>query len=137
MTEAKNPLPTDANDSQPPRAAAIHLGRGVTDGAKSLTIGGGGTSESNVVYPGSFGENGRERAIANSGGDGHDGGMESRIAKLEAGMEHVQRNVGDLRVDYRDFRKAVDRDFRLTWGMVIAGFLGLAWLMAKGFHWLP
>jgi hypothetical protein len=33
-------------------------------------------------------------------------------------------------------RTRMDTDFRLTWGGMIVATLGLAALMAKGFHWI-
>jgi hypothetical protein len=42
-------------------------------------------------------------------GDGGGGGgsMEPRVAKLEANMEYVKRDVGELRLDMRDVRDRV------------------------------
>lgn len=64
------------------------------------------------------------------------GGMEARIAKLEATMEHVQSDVAELKADVRELRRDLSTDFRILFGAVIAVALGLAGLMAKGFHWL-
>jgi len=36
----------------------------------------------------------------------------------------------------KDVKSDMDRDFRITWGGLIAAALGLAGLMAKGFEWL-
>lgn len=68
------------------------------------------------------------------------GEMEARVAKLEASMEFVQRDVADLKADVREIKKDITgirtTDFRLTFGAIIAVALGLAGLMAKGFHWI-
>jgi hypothetical protein len=46
------------------------------------------------------------------------------------------KRLDRIETDIRDLRQACERDFRLTWAMVIAVALGLAGLMAKGFKWL-
>ena len=68
--------------------------------------------------------------------------MEARMAKVEAGIEHIQSDIvkinGDLRdikVDVREIRNEAREDFRLLFGALILSSLGLAALMAKGFHW--
>jgi len=71
-----------------------------------------------------------ERKIAGAsldggGGSGHDGGMEARIAKLEALTEGNGKRLD-----------TVESDLRLLLGALIGGFLGLAALLAKGFHWI-
>lgn len=66
--------------------------------------------------------------------------MEARVAKLEAALEFVQRDIGQLRSDVGELRKDISAirttDFRLLFGAIIAVALGLAGMMAKGFHWL-
>lgn len=71
------------------------------------------------------------------------GAMEARIAKLEAGVSHLEREVAEVKQILRGHdakfdgqRDRTERDFRLTFGALIAVALGLAGLMAKGFHWL-
>ena len=84
-----------------------------------------------------------------------------RVARLEANVESMLVTLRDFREDFRDYKKSTDekferiderfgriderfervletqqRDFRLTWGAMIFGFIGLAGIMAKGFHWL-
>ncbi len=77
-------------------------------------------------------------------------GMEARIAKVEASITHLERDVAEIRSDLRDVlselrgvrselrdvRQDARADFRVTWGAMIAGFLGMAGLMARGFGWL-
>jgi len=62
--------------------------------------------------------------------------MEARLAKLEASMEYVQRDVSDIKTDIRRIHDAVDSNFKLTFGGLIFVALGLAGIMAKGFGWL-
>ena len=66
----------------------------------------------------------------------YDPRMEARVAKLEAAMEYVQRDLGEIKTDIREIKKDAKVDFRLLFGAVIAVALGLAGLMAKGFQWL-
>lgn len=62
--------------------------------------------------------------------------MEARAAKLEASVEHIERDIGEIRTDIRGLRADAKTDFRLLFAALIASALGLASLMAKGFHWL-
>ena len=72
----------------------------------------------------------------NGGGSGHDGGMEARVARLEASVSHIERDMIEVKADLREIKLDQRSDFRLTWGALIALGMGLAGLMAKGFHWL-
>ncbi len=71
------------------------------------------------------------------GGPGDSGGnnVEARIAKLEATVEHIQSDMRDVKEDVRDHRRDGERDFRILFGAIITVALGLAALMARGFHW--
>lgn len=69
--------------------------------------------------------------------------MEPRVARLEIRMEHVERDIAEIKADVRSMRLTMDRlhdrmdnDFRITWAGIIALGIGLAGLMAKGFGWL-
>jgi hypothetical protein len=62
--------------------------------------------------------------------------MEARVAKLEAGVEHLQSDLKDVKSDVRDMRKEAREDFRILFGAIIVATIGLAGLLAKGFHWL-
>lgn len=62
--------------------------------------------------------------------------MEARIAKLEAAVEYMQRDIRDLKDDMRALRKDLSTDFRILFGAIISVALGLAAIMAKGFGWL-
>lgn len=101
------------------------------------------------------------RSVVYGGEPPHDGGMEARVAKLESDMTHVLSALGDIRADGRSHRDGLTAfardingefgkvngefgkvrhemkvDFRLLFGALIAVALGLAGLIAKGFHWL-
>jgi hypothetical protein len=62
--------------------------------------------------------------------------MEARVARLEASVEHIERDIAEMKIDGRSLRDRVERDFRITWAGIMALGLGLAGLMAKGFGWL-
>ena len=70
----------------------------------------------------------------------YDDEMQARVTKLEAAVDYIQRDVKELREDVRTMRGEIHSirttDFRLVFGAIIAVALGLAGLMAKGFHWL-
>lgn len=76
------------------------------------------------------------RRLERRGEPPYDGGMEARVAKLEASMEFVQRELTDIKGDTREIKKDARADFRVLFGAIIVATLGLAGLMAKGFHWL-
>jgi hypothetical protein len=80
--------------------------------------------------------------------------MDTRLTRLEVTVDHIQGDLRDLRSDLRDLRSEVRHfqsevrtdlrvvrdqsrlDFRLLFGALISVALGMAALMAKGFHWL-
>lgn len=66
--------------------------------------------------------------------------MESRVAKLEALVEHIQSDITEVKGDMRELRKDIGSirttDFRLLFGATIVSTLGLAGLMAHGFKWI-
>lgn len=77
------------------------------------------------------------------GGGGGGGDMESRLAKLEANMEHVQSECIDIKAEVRTVRDKVDNvkdaiASAKVWALILyiglAGVLLLA--MARGFEWL-
>jgi hypothetical protein len=105
--------------------------------------------------------------------------MEARLAKVEAGIEYLQREVAEVKADVHElrgemhgFRDDIHREigllrtefrgelhaevgvlrkelhigllggrdfalrlFPLTWASLIAAAVGLAGMMARGFHW--
>lgn len=66
----------------------------------------------------------------------HDGGMEARIARLESTSDHILRELVEMKTDVRELRTDAKIDFRILFGALIFTALGLAGLMAHGFHWL-
>lgn len=66
----------------------------------------------------------------------HDGGMEARIARLESTSDHILRELVEMKADIRELRGDAKTDFRLLFGGLIFVAIGLASLMARGFHWL-
>jgi hypothetical protein len=73
--------------------------------------------------------------LKTGGSDGTFNGMEARVAKLEAGIEHIQRDATEIKTDIRGLRGEARTDFRLLFGALIFVALGLAGIMAKGFKW--
>jgi hypothetical protein len=78
----------------------------------------------------------RPSQLAVAGGGPHDPGMEARVAKLEAHIEHIQSDINEIKSDVREIKRDARTDFRLLFGALIFVALGLAGLMAKGFHWV-
>jgi len=73
----------------------------------------------------------------------HDIAMEARLAFLEeiasstrAVLKEIRDDIRDLRSELQSVRDRQDGDLRLVFGALVAVALGLAGLMAKGFHWV-
>lgn len=95
--------------------------------------------------------------LAGGGGSPHDRSMEARVAVLEEIAAATKQGIVDIRNEIREQRSATDRrldatnqridalrdslkdalerDFRIMFGALITAVVGLAALMAKGFHW--
>jgi hypothetical protein len=58
------------------------------------------------------------------------------IHKLEAHIEHIQSDINEIKSDIREIKRDARTDFRLLFGALIFVAIGLAGLMAKGFHWI-
>ena len=80
-----------------------------------------------------------------------------RVARLESDVDNVKKDIHEIKVDLREIRKDLTRettslrqgfvketttlrkeaktDFRLLFSAIIFVALGLAGIMAKGFHW--
>jgi hypothetical protein len=63
------------------------------------------------------------------------GGLEARIARLEAILE-FQRDIADIKAELQILRAKARSSFWLIFVALIVVALGLAWLLASGFHWL-
>ncbi len=70
-----------------------------------------------------------------SGGGGGGFMLEARVAKLESDVEHIKFTMQEIKDDVRELRRDHRTDFRLLFGAIITVALGLAGIMAKGFHW--
>ncbi|HEY3846295.1 MAG TPA: hypothetical protein VGL95_04195 [Acetobacteraceae bacterium] len=80
--------------------------------------------------------------LAGGGSPPHDPGMEARVAVLEEIASATKQATMDLRQEVREtnrrvdaLRDAVENNFHIMFGALITTALGLAALMAKGFHW--
>lgn len=62
--------------------------------------------------------------------------VEARLTAIETHLSYLKEDVGELKTEAKEGRRVQDRDFRLLFGGLIAVALGLAALMAKGFHWI-
>ncbi|WP_246550171.1 hypothetical protein [Photorhabdus caribbeanensis] len=91
-------------------------------------------------------DNGSSFKQGGSGGGG-DEMLEARVARLESDVEHIKKSIDevktdvremkkDTRTDFKEMKSDARTDFRLLFGAIIAVALGLAGLMAKGFHWI-
>jgi hypothetical protein len=63
------------------------------------------------------------------------GGLEARIARLEAILE-FQRDIADIKAELQSMRAKARSSFWLILVALIVAVLGLAGLLATGFHWL-
>lgn len=61
--------------------------------------------------------------------------LETRVAVLESDVAHIKDDVREIKSDIREIRNDMKTDFRLLFGAIIAVALGLAALLAHGFHW--
>lgn len=62
--------------------------------------------------------------------------IDNRLVRVEVTAEHVKEDLRDLRVEVRGVRDQARVDFRLLFGALISLALGMAALLAKGFHWI-
>jgi hypothetical protein len=62
-------------------------------------------------------------------------GLEARVARLEAILE-FQRDIAEIKAELQIMRAKARSSFWLILVALIAVALGLAWLLASGFHWL-
>lgn len=78
-----------------------------------------------------------KETVYTGGSNGGGGGskMESRVAKLESDVGHINSTLQEMKDDIREIRRDLRSDFRIIFGALISVAIGLAGLMAKGFHW--
>ncbi|UPG91922.1 hypothetical protein L2Y96_09185 [Luteibacter aegosomaticola] len=69
--------------------------------------------------------------------------LEMRVSRLETAMEFIREDIRNLRLELKDLRaefrveiRELRTDFRFLLGTLITFGLGLAGMMAKGFHWI-
>lgn len=62
----------------------------------------------------------------------YDPSMEARIAKVEVGIEYLQRDVKEIKEDLRALRA----DFRVLFAAILTLAIGMAGTMARVFGWL-
>ena len=69
--------------------------------------------------------------------------LDTRLARVEVTLEHIGEDLNGLRTDFRDLRNDMNHlrdqsrmDFRVLFSAMISLALGMAALMAKGFHWI-
>jgi hypothetical protein len=66
----------------------------------------------------------------------NDGGTEARVAKLQEAIEDVQRDIAEIKTELLALRSNIRSYLRWVLAELLAVALGLAALLAKGFHWL-
>ena len=83
---------------------------------------------------------GARRNVSKSNGSnsGSEPPMEliERVARVEEKISGLDKRLGLVEADLRELIKKVDSHFLVVGGMIVALGVGLAGLMAKGFHWL-
>ena len=62
--------------------------------------------------------------------------LETMVSRLDALLEVSEKRLALLEQDLREHRHNMRVEFRVSYGVMIAGFLGLAGIMARGFGWL-
>ena len=61
---------------------------------------------------------------------------ESGVAKLQGVIEDVQRDIAEIKTELLILRSDIRSDLRWVVAALLAVALGLAALLATGFHWL-
>ncbi|EIL6192201.1 hypothetical protein LL551_005173 [Salmonella enterica] len=59
--------------------------------------------------------------------------MEARVAKLESDVTHIDSTLQEMK---GEMRRDLRSDFRILFGVLITVAIGLAGIMARGFHWI-
>lgn len=66
-------------------------------------------------------------------GGGTPPGLDSRVAKVEATVEHIQEDIKEIKGDVRAVGKKVDDHLKILAGMIIAAFLLLGGMIITGY----
>lgn len=76
--------------------------------------------------------------VYTGGTSGGGGGskVEVRVAKLESDVAHIDSTLQEMKGDMREMRRDLRSDFRILFGALITVAIGLAGIMARGFHWI-
>lgn len=76
--------------------------------------------------------------VYTGGTSGGGGGskVEARVAKLESDVAHIDSTLQEMKGDMREMRRDLRSDFRILFGALITVAIGLAGIMARGFHWI-
>jgi hypothetical protein len=69
-------------------------------------------------------------------GAADESGTEARVAKLQGVIEDVQRDIAEIKTELLILRSDIRSDLRWVVAELLAVALGLAALLATGFHWL-
>jgi hypothetical protein len=62
--------------------------------------------------------------------------MEARLARIESDVDYIKRDIGAIKTAVKETNADLRTDFRLLFGALMAAVIGLAGIMAKGFHWV-
>lgn len=66
--------------------------------------------------------------------------LDSRVARIESDISYLKRDVAELKADVKDMRNIDIKDIRKEMNRnlfyLLGALVGLAGVMAKGFHWL-
>ena len=73
---------------------------------------------------------------ADINGAADESGTEARVAKLHGVIEDVQRDIAEIKTELLILRSDMRSGLRWVLGALLAVALGLAALLATGFHWL-
>jgi hypothetical protein len=85
---------------------------------------------------------GRDKRLPSGPPSSYAEDMEARVAVLEQiakdtkdVLVEIKQDIREIRRDNLDIRHDQRTDFRLLFGALITTAIGLACLMARGFHW--
>lgn len=61
--------------------------------------------------------------------------FESRLSKVEATMDNLDKNINRIDIHMREGFKDVKSEIRWMFGLMITSLTGIFAFMAHGFHW--